>query len=118
MRLLALAFTALVIETSGLVGWPAVLEGKGAASGAAHGFVVLRKGSCDYFLVETPAGYDLLEWYGGNDPARADELTGNFEEYGFHDIYNLTADEELRVWVEDYWLSKSSGLERLYDKCD
>ena len=50
---------------------------------AAKGEVVLKKSGCDYFIVETYMGYDLLEWYGGNDPDEGDILSGNFESYGF-----------------------------------
>jgi hypothetical protein len=84
---------------------------------AAKGVVVLKKSGCDYFLVETTMGYALLEWYGGNDPDRGDKIVGDFESYGFKDVYNLKADTELRVWVEDYYLSKSSAIEKYYNKC-
>ena len=118
MIALALLLTSLLIETPGPASWPAMLDVRSSVSKAARGFVVLRNSRCDYFVVETLLGYDLLEWYGGNDPARGDELVGSFEEYGFHDIYNITAGQELRVWVEDYWLSEDSAIEEFYDKCD
>ena len=69
-------------------------------------------------LLQRTRGYALLEWYGGNDPSEGDQLVGDYEEYGFHDIYNTTAGEELRVWVEDYWLSKTRVIEKFYNKCD
>jgi hypothetical protein len=84
---------------------------------AAKGVVVFKKSGCDYFIVQTTMGYGILEWYGGNDPDEDDVLVGNFESYGMMDIYNLSADSELTVWVEDYWLSKSRALEEYYDKC-
>lgn len=84
---------------------------------AAKGAVAYKKSGCDYFIAETVSGYVLLEWYGGNDPDEGDIIVGNFESYGFKDIYNLTADSELRVWVEDYMLSKSSVIEKYFDKC-
>ncbi len=84
---------------------------------AAKGEVVLKKSGCDYFLVLTNKGYALLEWYGGNDPSRGDILAGDYESFGMKDIYNLTDDHELRVWVEDFWLSKSRAIEKYYDKC-
>jgi hypothetical protein len=61
------------------------VRGMGASS-AITGIVALRKAHCDHFIVATGMGYDLLEWYGGNDPSEGDELVGKFEEYGFHDI--------------------------------
>jgi hypothetical protein len=85
---------------------------------AAKGTVTHKIGGCDYFIVATPGGYDLLEWYGGHDPDRGDVLIGGYETYGMHDIYDDTADEELTVWVEDYDLSKEDALEKLAEKCE
>ncbi len=85
---------------------------------AAKGEVVYRKSGCDYFVVETLGGFALLEWYGGSDPDVGDNLVGDFESYGMKDIYNLSSENELRVWVEDYWMSKEDALEGLYEQCD
>jgi hypothetical protein len=85
---------------------------------AAKGTVSHKMSGCDYFTVETPGGYDLLEWYGGHDPDRGDVLVGQYESYGMHDIYDDTADEELTVWVEDYDLSKEDALDKLVEKCE
>lgn len=85
---------------------------------AAKGEVVYRNSGCDYFVVETFAGYALLEWYGGNDPSEGDTLVGDFESFGSKDIFNLSADEELRVWVQDYWMSKEDALESFYQECE
>jgi hypothetical protein len=68
--------------------------------------------------VATEASYDVLEWYGGHDPDKGDYLIGGFESYGFHDIYDETADNDLRVWTEDYDLSKGRALEKLAEKCE
>jgi hypothetical protein len=51
---------------------------------AEKGEVVKRISGCDYYVVEAPSGYAVLEWYGGNDPDRGDSVTGNFRVYGFH----------------------------------
>jgi hypothetical protein len=89
-----------------------------AEANAAKGTVTHKMSGCDYFIVETPKGYDLLEWYGGHDPDRGDVLVGEFESYGIHDIYDDTIDEELTVWVEDYDLSKGNALENLVEQCE
>jgi hypothetical protein len=85
---------------------------------AAKGTITHRISGCDYFVVETLRGYDLLEWYGGYDPDKGDMLVGGFEEYGMHDINDLTADEELTVWVEDYDLTKEDVLDQLAEQCE
>lgn len=84
---------------------------------AARGEVVKRKSGCDYFVVESAAGFAVLEWYGGNDPDEGDRLVGAFETYGMQDVFNATADDELRVWVEDFWLTRRRALEIMYTKC-
>jgi len=85
---------------------------------AAKGEVVYIKSNCDYFIVESQSGdYALLEWYGGNIPNKGDIVVGDFESYGFANIYNLTADSELRVWVENYWLWKEDALEQYFEYC-
>lgn len=84
---------------------------------AARGRVVYKSNRCDYFIVETLAGYTVLEWYGGNVPDKGDIIVGNFESYGFKDIYNVTAESDLRVWVEEYWLSKDRALEKYFQHC-
>lgn len=85
---------------------------------AAKGVVVYIKSGCSYYIVETTMGYALLEWYGGSIPSRGDVLVGDFESYGMKDIYNVTADSETRVWVDNYWMSKSRVVERYFEKCN
>ncbi len=85
---------------------------------AAKGEVVYKKSGCSYFIVETYLGYAILEWYGGNDPNKGDIVVGDFESYGMKDIYNSTADSELQVWVDNFWLSKDRAIEKFFDKCD
>jgi hypothetical protein len=84
---------------------------------AAKGVVVYYRSGCSYFIVETTLGYALLEWYGGSDPDKGDIRAGNFENYGFTDIYNLTKDDTIQVWVDDFWLSKDSAIEKYLEHC-
>ncbi len=85
---------------------------------SVRGTVSHRISGCDYFLVLTPTGYDVLEWYGDHDPDKGDVLIDNYETYGFHDILDETADEKIHVYTDDYHLSKTSALEKLTDKCE
>jgi hypothetical protein len=89
-----------------------------ASAFAAKGVVVLYKSGCNYYIVETNMGYTILEWYGGNNPSRGDVLTGDFETYGMKDVYNLSANAETKVWVEDFWLSQTKVIEKYNDKCN
>jgi len=88
-----------------------------SSANAAKGVVVYYKSGCDYYIVDANMGYVVLEWYGGNDPSEGDTLAGDFESYGMKEIYNVSADSETKVWVEDYMLSKDSAIEKYYEKC-
>jgi hypothetical protein len=107
MRLAPILFTLCVIST--LCPNPVYAASKGT--------VVKRISGCDYFMVNAPGGYAVLEWYGGHDPDSGDLLIGSFESYGMHDILDDTADDSLTVWTEDYALSRTHALEILVDKC-
>jgi hypothetical protein len=108
---------ALIIVACLLL-FPLKIAPKAPSPKAARGVVSLRISGCDYFVVATNTSYDVLEWYGGHDPDKGDYLIGGFESYGFHDIYDETADNDLRVWTEDYDLSKGRALEKLAEKCE
>lgn len=84
---------------------------------ASIGEVVFKKRNCDYFIVETKMGYAILEWYGGTDPYEGDIVVGDFESFGFKDIYDLSLRSDIHVWVEDYWLSKEQALEKYFRLC-
>jgi hypothetical protein len=85
---------------------------------SVRGVLSHRISGCDYFLVQTLLGYDLLEWYGGHDPDKGDILVGNYESYGFHDIIDETDDESIHIYTDDYQLSKADALEKLTEKCE
>jgi len=85
---------------------------------AAKGVVAYMKGDCSYYIVETTMGFALLQWFGGSSPSRGDVLAGDFESYGMKEIYNLTQDSETQVWVDNFWMSKDSVVERYFEKCN
>ena len=84
---------------------------------AAKGAVVYKKSGCAYYIVETAAGYALLEWFGGNDPDEEDIIDGDYESYGMKTVRNVTANSDTQVWVDDFWLSRTSVLEKYRRKC-
>ena len=78
------------------------------AAYAVDGEAVYTESGCDYFIVEAYMGYALLEWFGGAIPEVGDIIRGDFESYGFRDLNVVNRGRRIRVWVEDYWLSKTS----------
>ena len=88
-----------------------------ADAAAAKGVVVYNKSGCNSrYVVKTNMGYAILEWYGGNDPSEGDTIVGDIDSYGFKDLYNVTQDAAMKVYVEDYMLGKSSLTEKFFEK--
>lgn len=85
---------------------------------AISGTVVVKESGCDSYIIQTPNGYALVESFGGNDPEKGDMISGEYQKYGFNDAYNVTADSETRVWVEDYALPKSEVVAKYAEKCN
>jgi|TARA_B100000315_G_C14130314_1_gene386590 hypothetical protein len=86
---------------------------------SAEGIVVLNDSGCrSRYVVETSSGYAILEWFGGNDPSEGSRIVGDFESYGMPNIYNKTANSEGKVWVEDYWLSRSRVMDKMQEFCN
>jgi hypothetical protein len=85
---------------------------------AAGGLVVLEDTpGCDYFVVATANGYALLEWYGGVISIwQGDEVYGDFENYGMTTVH-IRGRGDMRVWVDDYWVSDEQAAEYFYSNC-
>ena len=45
-----------------------------------------------------------------------DTLVGPIESYGMPDVYDINKDSSVKVWVENYWLSRSSLAEDYFNK--
>jgi hypothetical protein len=95
----------------------ALVLGSAAAALADQGVVVAIQPGCDFFAAESPNGIAVLEWYGGIRPDMDQKITGDFDQYGFHDINVVPPGSRMHVWVEDYSLSKDAAAEKLQDKC-
>ena len=84
---------------------------------AVKGVVVYNKSGCrSRYVVNTSLGFAILEWYGGNDPTEGDEIVGEINSYGFKDLYNITQESSMRVYVEDYMLSNTTLKYKFFEK--
>lgn len=79
--------------------------------------VVGRFDGCDYFIADGPRGLYVLEWYGGHDPDEGERVVGEIGSYGMTQVYYPDADQEGKVWVEDYLESESAALDEIADHC-
>jgi hypothetical protein len=83
---------------------------------AERGVIVYENSNC--IIIETSRGYTLAEWYGGT-AWEGHTVVGDLESYGFTDLFDLNNDGELRVWIDDYWMSEDDAAEWVYENgCD
>lgn len=74
--------------------------------------IVVYEGRSDYFIVETQRGYTVLETHGGF-LSNGDRIRGELNSYNFKYIIKTRSDSEVRVYIEDYMLSKDRAVEWL-----
>jgi len=101
-----------------LVGVVVLTLGLVSAAVADTGVVVLEDTpSCDHFIIETSGGYTLAEWYGGAVSVwEGDRVYGDLNSYGFKTIF-IDGRGEMRVWIDDFWASRTKALEFYYQEC-
>lgn len=89
------------------------------ASRASNGRVIAAPEGCsDYFVVEEAAGLVVMEWYGGHVPAEGEQIVGDYDSYGFKDVYDVTADQSIHVWIDDFMLSEDSATDKMREHCN
>ena len=82
-----------------------------------RGEVVYSDSYCNYYVVETYYGYNILRSYAGYMPYEGDIVYGNFSNTGTRDIYNRTTGRIFTGTVTDYWLSYNGAQDALDYYC-
>lgn len=81
------------------------------------GEVVYSDPYCDYFVVETYYGYNIVRAYSGYRPYENALVYGNFSSRGTRDFYNASADRVFSGTVTDYWLTYNEAQDALDYYC-
>jgi hypothetical protein len=82
-----------------------------------RGEVVYSDVYCQYYIVETNYGYQVLYNFGGYKPYEGSVVYGNFSSYGTRDFYNRSSGRIFTADVRDYWLSYYEAQEAVYFYC-
>lgn len=82
-----------------------------------EGEVVYSDASCNYWVVETYNGYNVVHSNSGNKPFEGDLVYGNFSSRGPRDMYNFSAKFVFAGTVTDYWVSYNEALDILDYYC-
>ena len=86
---------------------------------SADAIVVYVQSRCDYFVVYTPktASFAVFEYWRGIYPSVDDALLGKVSSFGFEDLFNVTRNGTMHVWIEDYLLSERRAADIILQKC-
>lgn len=82
-----------------------------------EGEVVYSNPYCNYYVVETYNGYNIVRSYAGCKPYEGDLVYGNFSNPGTRDMYNYSGRFVFTGTVTDYWLSYNEALDALDYYC-
>ena len=82
-----------------------------------EGEVVYSDPTCNYWVVETYNGYNIIRSNSGSMPYEGDLVYGNFSSRGTRDLYNFSGRFVFTGTVTDYWLSYNQALDVLDYYC-
>lgn len=81
------------------------------------GEVVYSDAYCNYYVVETNYGYNIVQSYNGYRPYEGTLVYGNFSARGTRDFYNYSTDRIFTGVVTDYWLTYQEAQDALDYYC-
>ncbi|MBD3879812.1 MAG: hypothetical protein SR1Q5_09095 [Quinella sp. 1Q5] len=86
-----------------------------SSASAAKGVVVFYGERSNKIIIETDSGHYTCGEVSGLPfrLRRGDEVAGELESTGRHELYNITEDESFYVWISDYWLNKERAFDWL-----
>ena len=82
-----------------------------------RGEVVYSDSYCDYYVVETINGYNVMRSYGGYKPFEQSIVYGDLSYRGTREFYNRSTGVVFTATVTDYWLTYSEAQEALDYYC-
>ncbi len=84
---------------------------------AAKAVVVFKEPACKHFVAQGPDGFYLLEYQGGYDPDKGDFIVGSFNSYGFKQAFYPDKEQDGKVYVNGFKMSRDDALQGYFDHC-
>jgi hypothetical protein len=96
-----------------------VLFGALALAPAAHANAnVTDVGTCaDYFVMQAPSGYALVQWNAGQALAKADVITGDLASVGLVTAQLVPGGAPVQVRVENFGMNYAAARQLLGMRC-
>jgi len=82
-----------------------------------RGEVVYSSSTCDFYVVDTYNGYEVIRSWDGYRPFEGTILYGNFSNYGTRDFYDRANGILVSGEVVDYWLTFDAAQDEINHYC-
>ena len=82
-----------------------------------RGEVVYSSSACDFYVVDTYNGYEVIHSWDGYRPFEGTVLYGNFSNYGTRNFYDRANGVLVSGEVVDYWLTYSAAQDEINHYC-
>ena len=82
-----------------------------------EGEAVYVDASCNYWVIATYNGYNVIRSGSGSIPYEGDLIYGNLSSRGSRDLYNYSGKYVFGATVTDYWLTYAEALDILDYYC-
>lgn len=82
-----------------------------------RGQVVYSSSNCDFYVVQTYNGYEVIHSWDGYRPFEGTILYGNFSNYGSRSFYSPQDGTFVSGEVVDYWLSFGAAQDEINQYC-
>jgi len=82
-----------------------------------RGEVVYSSSTCDFYVVDTYNGYEVIRSWDGYRPFEGTILYGNFSNYGTRDFYDRANGILVSGEVVDYWLTYGAAQDEINHYC-
>jgi hypothetical protein len=87
--------------------------------GEAEGSVIWSQSGCNYVIIDIEGWYVVADKsYGAYSISRGDRVRGDLASFGFKEFYNMRSQDEQKVYVDNYYATKSRAKEKVADKCN
>lgn len=80
-----------------------------------NGVIALYDDSRDIIVVETTLGYSVMEMVSLRMISQDDQVVGELHSLGYHDMYDKTTGQNVRVCIDDFGLSEREVLDWIKD---
>lgn len=84
------------------------------------GTVIWDSYSCDYVVIYTENNWYIIaqKYSGAYNLSEGDKVRGDLVGFGFEDVYCINKEKEMRLYIDNYYATKSSAEELIIEKCN